>query len=135
MPGDPLPPTGNQLELLSPIIPQEDPIPATSKEILAEMAVKSQELDTDLAEGVPLGQLWVPALRTKNLALALVNDHLNELPNQQRVIAENAANRLVRAAWAIDNLGDLGDKEKIMAVHVVFSAAVSDLKGAYASTR
>ena len=135
MAGDPLPPTGNQLELMSPIIPQEDPIPATSKEILAELTVKSDQLATELGDGTSLAQLWVPALRTKNLALALVNSHLNELPNPQRVVAENAANRLVRAAWAIDNLGDLGDKEKIVAVHAVFAAAVSDLKGAYASAR
>jgi hypothetical protein len=135
MAGDPLPQPGNQLELMSPIIPQEDPIPPTSKEILAEMTVKSQLLATELADGTSLAQLWVPALRTKNLALALVNDHLSELPNRQRVVAESAANRLVRAAWAIDNLGDLGDKEKIMAVHIVFVAAVNDLKGAYASAR
>ena len=127
--------SGNQLEFMPPIIPQEDPIPATSKEILAELTVKSQELQTELADGTNLAQLWVPALRTKNLALALVNDHLNELPNRQRIVAENAANQLVRAAWAIDNLGDLGDKEKILAVHVVFAAAVSDLKGAYATAR
>ncbi len=44
-------------------------------------------------------------------------------------------NRLIRAAWAIDNLGDLGAKDKIVAVHGVFAEAVATLKAAYASVR
>ncbi len=64
-----------------------------------------------------------------------MNDHLNELPSRQRVVAENAANQIVRAAWAIDNLGDLGDKDKIVSVHGVFAAAVKDLRAAYATVQ
>lgn len=130
-----LPPPQPQLELMSPIIPQEDPIPPTSKEILAELAAKSEQLAQEIAEGAPLGQLWVPALRTKNLAVALVTSHLGEIPSQQRATAENAANQLLRAAWAIDNFGDLGDKEKIVAAHEVLASAARDLRAAYDTVR
>ena len=122
-------------EFSSSVVPQEAPIPSTSKEILAELEAKSQQLAAEIAEGAPLGQLWVPALRGKNLALALVNDHLSELSSQQRIVSENAVNRLLRAAWAIDNLGDLGAKDKIVAVRGVFAEAVATLKAAYASVR
>jgi hypothetical protein len=123
------------LELMPNIIPQEDPIPPTAKEIVAELAAKSDQVASELEQGLPLGQLWVPALRSKNLAVALVNDHLSEVPSQQRVAAQDAANRIIRAAFAIDNFGDLGDKAKIMAVHEVFASAAATLRSAYATAR
>ena len=36
--------------------------------------------------------------------------------------AENAVGRLLRAAYAIDNFGDLGDWEKIVSAHDEFVA-------------
>jgi len=126
---------GNQLEFMPPNIVQEDPIPPTAKEILAELTAKAQQLADELEQGGNLGQLWVPALRSKNLSLALVNDHLNEIPNAQRVAALNAANQIVRAAWAIDNFGDLADKDKITAAHEVFASAVKNLRAAYEAIR
>ena len=67
--------------------------------------------------------------------MALVNDHLNEIPTRQRSVAENAADRLLRAAYAIDNFGDLGDREKLISAYETFVVAVNDLKSAYASIR
>jgi hypothetical protein len=116
-----------------PIVSREDPIPLTSKEILAELTAKSEQLADEIENGAPLGQLWVPALRSKNLAMALINDHLTEIPPLERVAAENAAGRLVRAAFAIDNLADLGDREKVLSAHDVFASAASDLRNAYAT--
>ena len=114
---------------------QQEPIPTSAREILAELNARSQELERKIQEGAPLGEYWVPALRTKDLALALVSDHLNEIPSRQRPAAENAAGRLVRAAYAIDNFGDIGDREKILSAHDVFALAVNELRSAYASIR
>ena len=101
---------------------QQEPIPMNAREILAELTARSQELTRKIEEGAPLGEYWVPALRTKDLALALVNDHLNQIPLNRRPGAEDAAGRLLRAAYAIDNFGDIGDREKILSAHDTFVA-------------
>jgi hypothetical protein len=114
---------------------QPEPIPATARDVLAELNSRSQELAGKVEQGAPLGEYWFPALRTKDLAMALVNDHLTEIPSRQRGLAENAAGRLLRAAYAIDNFGDLGDREKLMSAYETFVVALNDLKSAYASIR
>jgi hypothetical protein len=112
-----------------------EPIPATAKEILAELNARSQELSEKIDQRAPLGEYWVPALRSKDLALALVSDHLNEIPAARRPAAENAVRRLLRVAYAIDNFGDLGDFEKIVSAHEEFVAAFNELRNACASLR
>lgn len=115
----------------APAIIREEPIPPTTAEILTELNAKSDELASEIENRAPLGQLWVPALRTKSLAVALVTDHLNEVNPDQRIAAQNAANRLLRSAYAIDNFGDLGDRTRILAAHEVFVSAVNDLNAVY----
>jgi hypothetical protein len=114
---------------------QAEPIPATAREILAELNARSQELAEKIEQGAPMGEYWFPALRTKDLAVALVNNHLSEIPSRRRTIAESAVSRLLRAAYAIDNFGDLGDRERLVAAYNTFAVAVNDLKSAYASIR
>ena len=114
---------------------QPEPIPAGAREILAELNARSQELAAKIEQGAPMGEYWFPALRTKDLAMALVNDHLNEIPFRGRASAENAAGRLLRAAYAIDNFGDLGDRERLLSAYDTFVLAVNDLRSAYASIR
>jgi hypothetical protein len=123
-----------QLELMATIVPQEDPIPPDAKAILAELTTKLEEVETLIRDGA-LPTVWVPAMRSKNLALALLDDHIGEIPEAKRPLATSAVNRLLRAAWQIDTLGDLGDKDKILTVHAAFSAAATDLANAYASLR
>jgi hypothetical protein len=112
-----------------------EPIPAAARDILVEINARSRELAEKVEQGAPLGEYWFPALRTKDLALALVEKHLNEIPARQRTNAENAASRLLRAAYAIDNFGDLGDGERLHSAYDSFVTAVNDLKSAYASIR
>jgi hypothetical protein len=114
---------------------QAEPIPTSAREILAELNARSQELAAKIEQGAPMGEYWLPALRTKDLALALVTLHLNEIPSRRRAAAENAAERLLRAAYAIDNFGDLGDRERLLSAHETFATAVNDLRSAYASIR
>ena len=114
---------------------QQEPIPMDAREVLAELTARSQELTRKIEEGAPLGEYWVPALRTKDLALALVNEHLNQIPLSRRPGAEDAAGRLLRAAYAIDNFGDIGDREKILSAYDSFVLAANELRSAYASIR
>lgn len=130
-----------QAQILSPtnVIPvgtfQMEPIPANAREVLAELHARSKELSEKIEHRAPMGEYWVPALRTKDLALALVNDHVKEIPSGRRAAAENAVGRLLRAAYAIDGFGDLGDFEKILSAYEEFVSAVNDLRSAYASIK
>ena len=114
---------------------QMEPIPVNAREVLAELQARNKELSEKIEQRAPMGEYWVPALRTKDLALALVNDHLKEIPSGRRAAAENAVGRLLRAAYAIDGYGDLGDFEKILSAHEEFVSAVNDLRSAYASIK
>ena len=112
---------------------QLEPIPASAGQILSELEARNKELADKIDQRAPLGEYWVPALRSKDLALALLNDHGKEIPSGKRGSAEIAVQRLVRAAYAIDNFGDLGDFEKIVSAHDEFAVAVKDLRMACAS--
>jgi len=131
--------TAQQPTTLAPenIIPvgtfQMEPIPSSAREILAELKARDKDLSEKIEQRAPLGEYWVPALRTKDLALALVTDHLNEIPVARRAAAEDAVRRLTRVAYAIDNFGDLGDFDRIVSAHGEFASAVADLRNAYAS--
>ena len=127
------PPASLDQSIATPL--QQEPIPMNAREILAELTARSQELTRKIEEGAPLGEYWVPALRSKDLAVALVNDHLNQIPLNRRPIAEDAAGRLLRAAYAIDNFGDIGDRERILSAYDTFVRAVNELRSAYASIR
>jgi Heavy metal binding domain len=114
---------------------KSEPIPSSAREVLMEIDARRQELAQKIDQGAPLVEFWFPALRTKDLALALITDHLNEIPSRQRSTAEDAVSRLTRAAYAIDNFGDLGDREKLLSAYETFVAAANDLRSAYASVR
>ena len=101
----------------------------------SELNARNKTLSDKIDQRAPVGEYWVPALRSKDLALALLNAHGDEIPARQRATAENAVSRLLRAAYAIDNFGDLGDFEKIVSAHDEFVTAVDDLKAAYASIK
>ena len=60
---------------------QLEPIPASARQILSELVARSKELAEKVEQRAPLGEYWVPALRSKDLGLALLNDHLNEIPS------------------------------------------------------
>jgi hypothetical protein len=112
--------------------PQEK-LPDSTPELLAELAKRNEEVGAQLKIGA-ISAIWLPAIGTKDVALALDN-HSSELPDAQRAIFASALKRLTLAAWQIDSYGDLGNKEKLNEVYSVFSAAVADIQSAYASIR
>ena len=105
------------------------PMPDNAKGIVEELKKSSAEVK-DLLDQGKLPLIWVPALRTKDAAIAL-EAHLKELREPQRRIATGAVNDVVRTAWELDNLGDGGDKDKILGVHSLFTTAVDQLIALY----
>ena len=75
--------------------------------------------------------LWYPAIGAKDVALALEENHMNDVPEAQRPKMASAVKRLTMAAWQIDAAGDLGNKERLLPLYREFSAAIADIQSAY----
>lgn len=108
------------------------PLPTTTPELLAELAKRDQSVTKALDQGDLTG-LWYPAIGAKDVALALEEDHITEIPEDQRPRMASAVKRLTMAAWQIDAAGDLGNKERLLPLCRDFSAAVADIESVYGS--
>jgi Cu/Ag efflux protein CusF len=123
--------SGQQSEAYVPsTIKQEAPLPTTIPELLAELGKRAQSVKTALDQGDLTG-LWYPAIGAKDVALALEENHSNEVPEAKRTQLDSAVRRLTMAAWQIDAAGDLGNKEKVLPLYQDFAAAVADVESVY----
>ena len=113
-------------------IKPEEQLPTTTPELVAELAKRAQAVGKALDQGDLTG-LWYPAIGAKDVALALEENHISELPEGQRPRMMSAVKRLTMAAWEIDAAGDLGNKERLLPLYRDFSAAVADIQSIYAS--
>jgi len=109
----------------------EDALPKTMQGLIAELSKRAAEVEQTVKDG-NLGQVWLPAMGTKTVALAL-ESHASMLPERQRALATVAIKQVVTAAWALDAYGDLGNKEKMTEAYQKLASAVADLKTAYGS--
>src|SRR5437870_6804674 len=113
------------------IVP-EDPLPSTTAELLAELAKRAESVKTLLEQG-NLGGVWYPAIGAKDVALALAQNHMNDVPEERRAEMASAVKRLTLAAWQIDAAGDLGNRERLLPLYRDFSAAIADIQTVYGS--
>jgi Cu/Ag efflux protein CusF len=111
-------------------IRQEAPLPTTTPELLAELAKRAQSVKSALDQGDLTG-LWYPAIGAKEVALALEENHIGEIPAEQRPKMASAVKRLTLAAWQIDAAGDLGNKERVQPLYRDFASAVADIESVY----
>jgi hypothetical protein len=108
----------------------ETRLPKDVKGLVAELETRAGEVGKLVQEG-ELAQVWLPAMGTKTVALAL-DSHVASLPERQRAAATAAVKQIVMASWDIDNYGDLGNGLKITEAYKRLEAAVQSLKAAYA---
>lgn len=108
----------------------EEPLPTTTPDLLKELAERADTVKVMLDEG-NLGALWYPAIRAKDIALALQENHLDEIPESQRPEMISAVRQLTMAAWQIDAAGDLGNKERLLPLYRDFSAAIAEVRSVY----
>jgi hypothetical protein len=113
-------------------IKPEEQLPTTTPELLAELGKRAQSVGKALDQGDLTG-LWYPAIGAKDVALALEESHISELPEDQRPKMMSAVKRLTMAAWEIDAAGDLGNKERLLPLYREFSAAIADIESIYGS--
>lgn len=109
----------------------ETKLPTDTPGLLAELSTRAAEVES-LVNAGNLSQVFLPAIGTKTVALAL-DSSARSLPPQQRALVVASVKRIVTAAWELDAYGDLGNRQKIMNAHQRFASAVTDLKAAYAA--
>jgi len=111
-------------------IAPEEALPTTTAELLAELAKRAQSVKTLLEQG-NLSAVWYPAIGAKDVALALEQNHMNDVPEARRADMASAVKRLTLAAWQIDAAGDLGNRERLLPLYRDFSAAIADIQTIY----
>jgi len=75
-------------------------------------------------------EIFIPALQSKELALALEN-HGAALPVRGRNRVRIAVRQLVRAAYLLDWYGDLGNKIDVDSAYGVFGSTVAEIVAVY----
>lgn len=124
--------TGDSVTFTPGTFRPDAPLPTTTPELLAELGKRAQSVKTALDQGDLTG-LWYPAIGAKEVALALAENHMNEISEDQRPKMASAVKRLTMAAWQIDAAGDLGNKERLLPLYRDFAAAISEIEAAYGS--
>jgi hypothetical protein len=119
-----------QAAAVAPTAAPSGTLPTDAPKLLAELAERAQSVKTLLDQGNLTG-LWYPAIGAKDVALALEENHTNELPEAQRAKLASAVKRLTMAAWQIDAAGDLGNRERLLPLYGDFAAAIADIQALY----
>ena len=98
-------------------------IPETSEEIFGEIMQRDERVRDLIVRGV-WPDLYIPALEAKDLVLAL--------SEKEGARVRLPAKKLVRAAWLLDNYGDIGNRLGVEAAYGLFEEAIRDLEAAHA---
>jgi heavy metal-binding protein len=104
------------------------PIPDTVPELLAQLRTRTNQIKRLIDAGAFDG-IYVPAFQAKDLAVAL--EAHNELPADNRKSIEPAIAQLVRSAYLLDMLADIGNKQQTLDAYERFAAAVTDIESAF----
>ena len=102
------------------------PIPGSIEQMVAQLSTTNRQIKS-LIDGGAFADIWVSAFQAKDLALA-VGAQRAQLPAEKRRILEPAITRLLRAAWLLDAVGDLGNRDQITRAYADFRSAVSEIE-------
>lgn len=106
-------------------------LPNNTADLVMLMDLRTREVRTLIDEG-NLTQVYLPAMLTKQLALAMA-DHVDEFGAERRSALMLDIKRIVLAAWHLDRAGDLGNRDELVRGYEELDRAVTDVKGAYAT--
>jgi hypothetical protein len=109
--------------------PLQGTTPGALPDVLAQLRARNSAIKA-LMERAEFGSIYVPALQAKELALALVT-HRSELGPGAEKLLDDALNRLVRYAYLLDIVGDLGNRDQVVAAYAQFEAAERDVEAAF----
>jgi hypothetical protein len=109
--------------------PLQGAIPDALPDALAQLRVHNSEIKKLMDRG-EFGSIYVPALQAMELALAL-EAHRSELGPGAEKLLDAAQNRVVRYAYLLDVVGDLGNRDLVVAAYAQFEAAERDIEAAF----
>ena len=105
------------------------PIPDTVAEMLAQLRTRTNQIKR-LIDAGGFASIYVPAFQAKDLAVAL-EAHRNEFPADDRKGVESAIAHVVRSAYLLDALADIGNKQQTSEAYERFAAAVREIESAF----
>jgi hypothetical protein len=108
------------------LVVPEDPVA-----IAAAIVERDRRVQDLLARG-GFTEIYVPALEAKDLALALER-HVSSSKDPASLAW--ALKELVRAAWLLDDYGDLGNKEKLLVAYDRFDEAAGEIASSFGVAR
>jgi hypothetical protein len=94
-------------------------VPEEPRAVAAAIVGRAKRIEDLIARGA-FGEIYVPALEAKDLALAL---EVHAPGARDPAFLAWALKELVRAAWLLDDYGDLGNREKILLARDRFEEA------------
>jgi hypothetical protein len=109
------------------------PIPDNIADILAHLHTRTTQI-RELIDRGNFAAVYVPAFQARDLAIAL-ESRLDEIPSERRQRGEPAIQALVRDAWLLDAVGDVGNREQIVEAYRAFAVSVSEIASAFAGAR
>ena len=109
--------------------PLQGTSPAALPDVLAQLRVRNGEIKALMERG-EFGSIYVPALQAKELALSL-ETHRRELGPGGETLLDMALNHVVRYAYLLDVVGDLGNRDLVVAAYAQFEAAERDVEAAF----
>jgi hypothetical protein len=104
-------------------------IPDALPDVLAQLRARNGEIKALIERG-EFGSIYVPALQAMELALAL-EAHRSEVRPGAEKLLDMAQNRVVRYAYLLDVVGDLGNRGLVVAAYAQFEAAERDVEAAF----
>ncbi len=109
------------------------PLPETTQGLVAELQKNMDSVTREWQAG-HLNAVWYPALRAKDVALKLQEDHDSDVTALKQPELTSAVKQVTLSAWQIDSAGDLGNKEKMAVLYDVFHAAAEEILGLYGAS-
>jgi hypothetical protein len=105
-------------------------VPEAIPEIVRLLNARKDQI-RELIDGGNFAAVFVPAFQAKDLAIAL-EARLDTLDSARRQVAEPAIRSLVRTAWLLDAVGDVGNKQQLVDAFTAFEATVSAVTSSFA---
>ena len=105
------------------------PIPDTIPELLAQLRTRTNQIKRFIDAG-EFAAIYVPAFQAKDLSVAL-EAHQTEIPADDRKAVESSIAQVVRSAYLLDMLADIGNKQQTSEAYERFAAAVRDIESAF----
>ena len=110
---------------------KEIDIPETAADIVTAIESRARDVARRIDTG-HLGEVYLPALEARTLALAIADKLTLREPTQARGLAR-ASEEIVRGAWLLDLHGDAGDGDGVAAARAVFEGGVERLRSVVSS--